>query len=178
MRLDHKPREWANKQMKQDKRVIAGNDWLTRREMILRTGLAALGVGLAGLPRSASAQTKTRKVLFFSKSSGFEHSVIKRTGGQPSLVEKTLTDIGPAHGIQFTCSKDGSLLTPEYLAGFDAYVFYTTGDLTMAGTDKNPPMTAAGKAALIEAVAGGKGFAGVHSATDTPRSRRSRSRSR
>jgi len=153
--------------MKQNKHIIARNDWITRREMILRTGLAALGVGLAGLPGSASAQTNPRKVLFFSKSSGFEHSVIKRTGDQPSLVEKILTDVGPAHGIQFICSKDGSLFTPEYLAGFDAYLFYTTGDLTTAGTDKNPPMTAAGKAALLDAVAGGKGFAGVHSATDT-----------
>ncbi len=143
------------------------NHPLTRREMIVRTGLAVLGAGLAGLPAPGVAETKTRKVLFFSKSSGFEHSVIKRTGDQPSLVEKTLADIGPAHGIQFTCSKDGSLFTPEYLAGFDAYFFYTTGDLTTAGTDKNPPMSAAGKAALIEAVAGGKGFVGVHSATDT-----------
>ncbi len=33
--------------------------------------------------------------------------------------------------------------------------------------DGVPPMTAAGKAALLAAVAGGKGFIGVHSATDT-----------
>ena len=64
-------------------------------------------------------------------------------------------------------SKDGSLFSPEYLAGFGAYVFYTTGDLTTAGTDGHPPMSTAGKAALLEAVSKGKGFIGVHSATDT-----------
>jgi len=153
--------------MKKSNRVVSLNDSLTRRQMIFRTGTAAIGASLAGLPWPAPAETNPRKVLFFSKSSGFEHSVIKRTGDQPSLVERILTDAGPAHGIQFTCSKDGSLFSPEYLAGFDACLFFTTGDLTTAGTDRNPPMSAAGKEALLEAVANGKGFAGVHSASDT-----------
>jgi type 1 glutamine amidotransferase len=135
--------------------------------MIFRTGATALGLGLAGWHLNAHAEPKPKKVLFFSKSSGFEHSVIKRKGNEPSFAENILAGLGPKHGIEFTFSKDGSLFTPEYLAAFDAYFFYTTGLLTEPGTDKNPPMTPAGKAAFLEAIRNGKGFIGTHSATDT-----------
>jgi type 1 glutamine amidotransferase len=110
---------------------------------------------------------RTRQVLFFTKSSGYEHGVIKETDGQPSFAARVLAGLGPRHAIAFTFSKDGSKFTPAYLAQFDAFVFFTTGDLLSAGTDGNPPMTAAGKAALLAAVEGGKGFVGVHSASDT-----------
>ena len=135
--------------------------------MLVRTGAAALGISLAGLDVAAPAQAKMRKVLCFSKSSGFEHSVIKRKGDELSFAEKILAELGPKHGIEFTFSKDGSLFTPESLKKFDAFFFYTTGDLTAPGTDKNPPMASADKAALLEAIKKGKGFIGTHSATDT-----------
>lgn len=109
----------------------------------------------------------SKKVLFFSKSSNFEHSVIKRRAGQPSWAERVLAQEGPKRGLEFTFSKDGSLFTPQYLAQFDAIMFYTSGDLLAAGKDGNPPLTPAGKAALLDAIAHGKGFVGVHSATDT-----------
>ncbi len=141
---------------------------MNRREMILRTGAAAFGLGLASLPNLAgAAQPRTKKVLFFTKSSGYEHSVIKRNNGQPSFAENILTQLGPQHGIEFTHSKDGSLFTPDYLAQFDAYFFYTTGSLITPGTDKNPPMTPEGKTAFLDAIKNGKGFIGTHSATDT-----------
>src|SRR4051812_48063113 len=103
---------------------------MNRRQMILRTGAAALGLSLSNWPLKAAAGSKTKKVLFFTKSSGFEHSVIKRNNGEPSFAEKILADLGPKHGIEFTFSKDGSLFTKDYLAGFDAFFFFTTGDLT------------------------------------------------
>jgi len=141
---------------------------MNRREMILRTGTVALGLGLAGCSSLTSASaTRTKRVLFFSKSSGFEHSTIRRNGDEPSHAEKVLAELGPRHGIDFTFSKDGSLFTEEYLAGFDAYFFYTTGDLTTPGTDKHPPMTPEGKAAFLDAIYKGKGFVGTHSASDT-----------
>ncbi len=146
---------------------------MTRREMILKSGAAVIGLGLAGCAseESCCSPAKSKKVLFFSKSSGFEHSVIKRSDGQPSFVEKQLAKLGPDHDIEFTSSKDGSLFNEEYCEGFDAFFFYTTGDLTEAGTDKQPAMSPEGKKALLHAVHRGKGFVGCHCATDTFHSR-------
>jgi hypothetical protein len=137
--------------------------------MILRTGAAAIGLGLTGCCTTTKpvALAKPKRVLFFSKSSGFEHDMIKRKHGERSKAENILADLGDKHGIDFTFSKDGSLFTPDYLAQFDAYFFYTTGVLTEAGTDKQPPMTPAGKQAFLDAINKGKGFIGTHSATDT-----------
>ncbi len=142
---------------------------LNRREMLKRSGLATLGLSLAGLTNVWAAPTAgpKRKILFFSKSSGFEHSAIKRNNGQPSFAEQTLAQLGPKYNFEFTFSKDGSLFTPEYLNQFDAFFFYTTGDLTTVGTDKNPAMTPEGKQAFIDAVKNGKGFIGSHSGADT-----------
>lgn len=109
----------------------------------------------------------THKILFFTKSSGFEHSVISWKTGKPSLAEKVFIDLGTKNKWEFTFSKDGSLFSPEYLGTFDAIIFYTTGDLTSAGTDGQPPMTPAGKQALFDYVKSGKGFIGLHSASDT-----------
>lgn len=142
---------------------------MNRRQMILRTGAAVVGCSLLDLPllRAADNEAPRRKVLFFTKSSGFEHSAIKRVDGKPSWAENVLTGLGKKHNIEFTFSKDGSLFAPDYLAQFDAVFFYTTGDLTKAGTDKEPPMTPAGKQAFLDAVKNGKGFVGTHSASDT-----------
>lgn len=137
--------------------------------------LACVTLGVL-LPASAFAAEATamprKKVLFFSKSSGFEHSAIRRNAGNPSFAEQVLKELGEKHNYEFVFSKDGSLFTTEYLAQFDAFLFYTTGDLTLARNnerygDNNPPMTAEGKAAFLKAIENGKGFVGVHSASDT-----------
>lgn len=107
------------------------------------------------------------RVLYFTKSAGWEHSAIKRTDGKPSYSENVLSSLAAKHDLVFTFSKDGSLFSPEYLAKFDVIMFYTSGDLLSVGTDGQPAMTPAGKQALFDAVAGGKGFVAVHSASDT-----------
>jgi len=135
-----------------------------------RDGWLAGLVATLFLTDCARAQTpapETKRILFFSKSSGFEHSVIKKNGDQPSLVEKVLVDLGKKNNIEFTFSKDGRLFTPENIAKYDAFFFYTTGDLTEAGGDKNPPMSPEGKAAFLDAIKNGKGFIGTHAATDS-----------
>lgn len=127
--------------------------------------VACLGLAL-GLVFAAPGAKKPR-ILFFSKSSGFEHSVISWKNGRPSHAEKVLLELGAKHGWEFEFSKDGSKFGKDYLAQFDAVFFYTTGNLLEAGTDRQPPMTAEGKQALFDFVKAGKGFIGTHSASDT-----------
>ena len=135
--------------------------------------ILTLCAGLAlGASATLAAEPAMKKVLVFTKSSGFIHDAIKNDGLKGhGYAFRVLDALGAKHHIEFVFSKDGSLFTPEYLAQFDAFFFYTTGDLTVPKSDPRgdglPPMTAAGKAALLAAVAGGKGFVGSHSASDT-----------
>ncbi len=107
------------------------------------------------------------RALYFTKSAGYEHGVVSHAERHPSHSEAILAALGASHDIDFTFSKDGGLFTPATLAGFDVIVFYTSGDLLAVGTDGQPPLTPAGKQALLDAVAGGTGFVGIHSAADT-----------
>lgn len=122
---------------------------------------------LAAVSSVFAVDSPKRKILFFTKSSGFEHDVISYKKGSPSFAEKQLLELAKDQNWEFTFSKDGSKFSPEYLAQFDTVMFYTTGDLCSPGTDKNPPMTLAGKQALFDFVKSGKGFVGTHSAADT-----------
>jgi type 1 glutamine amidotransferase len=142
------------------------NDIMKKLTFTLALGaLASLVLALNFAP-AANASTK-RKILFFSKSSGFEHPVISWKNGQPSHAETVLKELGEKEGWEFTFSKDGSLFSKDYLKQFDTVFFYTTGDLTTPGTDKQPAMSPEGKQALFDYVKAGKGFVGTHSASDT-----------
>jgi type 1 glutamine amidotransferase len=112
------------------------------------------------------AQPARKKVLFFTKSAGFQHSVVTRKGEELAHAERVLVEMGKSHGFDVEPTKDGGVFDKD-LSGYDAFVFYTTGDLTRPGTDKSPPMTAEGKKALLDAIAAGKGFVGSHCASDT-----------
>jgi uncharacterized protein len=116
---------------------------------------------------AAQADTPKRKILFFTKSATFEHSVISWKNGQPSWAEKNLLELGQANNWEFVFSKDGSKFSKDYLAQFDCVMFYTTGNLMDVGKDGQPAMTAEGKQALMDYVKSGKGFVGSHSASDT-----------
>lgn len=129
--------------------------------------LAATALTCVTVSPSFAADAPKRKILFFTKSSGFEHAPISWKKGQPGFAEKVLTEIGAKHNWEFTFSKDGSKFDKDYLNQFNAVFFYTTGDLCSKGTDGQPPMSPAGKQALFDYVRAGKGFVGTHSATDT-----------
>ena len=122
---------------------------------------------ICNLTLAGDAPAASKKILFFTKSSGFEHSVISWKNGQPSFAEAVLLDLGRKNGWEFVFSKDGSKFGRDYLAQFDAVFFYTTGDLCSEGTDKQPAMSPGGKQALFDYVRSGKGFLGAHSAADT-----------
>ncbi len=147
---------------------------LTRRDLLRTAGAAALAAGASGFPlgwagRAPAADGRKKRVLVFTRSQGFEHSVVKPgKGGKPCLVDQTWTELAGKHGFEVECTKDGRVFLPETLAKFDAFFFYTTGDLTAEkSTDNTPPMSTEGKKALLSAVAAGKGFFGSHCASDT-----------
>ncbi len=137
-----------------------------RREFLLAGGAAWLGAGALASAK-ASALKAPKKILFFTKSSGFPHSVVARHGDELAHAEKILTEIGKEHGFNVVASKDGRLFEPDQIAQWDGFVFYTTGDLTVPGTDKTPPISAEGEKAFYDALKGGKGFIGMHCAADT-----------
>jgi type 1 glutamine amidotransferase len=143
----------------------------TRREMLRTTGAAAVAASLSGLAfgrAPAEPDLKKKRLLVFTRSQGFQHDVVKIVKGKPSLVDRTWTDLAAKHGFEIHCTKDGRIFEPDAIAKFDAFFFYTTGDLTEEkSADGTPPMSRAGKKALLDAVAGGKGFLGSHCATDT-----------
>jgi type 1 glutamine amidotransferase len=146
---------------------------VTRRQAMQAVAAAAAAFATASLPLgwTAAQDGKTRKVLFFTKSAGFEHSCIKRPDNHSdkelSHAERILVELGKASHFEVTATKDGSYFTPEKLAQFDVVAFYTTGDLTQAGTDGTPPMPKEGREALMKFIESGKGFVGFHCATDT-----------
>jgi hypothetical protein len=91
-------------------------------------------------------------VLYLTHSAGFRHDVLP-------LTREVLPELGRAEALfDTTVTEDCSLLSAEGLGRFDAVVFYTTGEL---------PIDAAQKRALVEFVRSGRGFVGIHSATDT-----------
>lgn len=113
------------------------------------------------------AQSPQPTWLLFTKSAGYEHSVIKAGPGERSHLGNQLLPLFGQRGLSLRESKDGALFELGSVQDFAGFVFYTSGDLSTEGTDKQPPMSAAGKAALLFAVESGKPFIGLHSAADT-----------
>lgn len=138
---------------------------MQRREMLLATGTA---LGLSALPWSIARgeNSPKRRVLMFTRSAGFQHSVITRKGEEIGHAEKIATELGRANNIEVIATKDGRVFDSD-LDQFDAFLFYTTGDLTKETGDKNPPMSVEGKKRFLDAIAAGKGFVGSHCASDT-----------
>ena len=134
-----------------------------RREFLRATVLAGAGLALS----NALSRASNKSVLVFTKSSGFEHDVVKRVGGKPSLVDDTVNEMGNQHGFSTGVTKDGRIFDSKEFHSYAAVVFFTTGDLATLGTDGKPPMSAKGKQMLLDAVRGGMGFVGVHAASDT-----------
>lgn len=116
----------------------------------------------------AAGEEKPVQILFFTKSTRFEHSVIKQTNGQPSHAEKILEELGAKSNFKVTTTKDGGVFTKENLDKYDMIMFYTSGELLKATSkDGSPPMTAEGKQLLIDTVKNGKPFIAIHNALKT-----------
>jgi len=143
---------------------------MNRRQWLQRSGLAALLLGSARLPQGWTADdaSKSKRLLMYTRSVGFQHPVVQRKSGKLSLAERIVTDLGKKHNIEVVCEKDGRVFESDDFPKFDGFLFETQGDLTSEKClDGSPPMSRAGKKALLDAVAGGKGFVGCHCASDT-----------
>jgi uncharacterized protein len=99
-----------------------------------------------------AANIAKHKVLYLTHSAGFKHEVLP-------LSEQILKQIGErSAAFEVTATQDCSVLSRDGLRPYDAVVFYTTGEL---------PISDAQKAAFLDFIRSGKGFVGIHSATDT-----------
>ena len=124
-------------------------------------------VSIVFSPKMAGAKEVAKKpvLLVFTQSAGFEHDPPKDgPNGSMGVVDQVMTELGKKHGFEVVCTKDGRIFD-EDLGKYDAFVFYTSGDLTKKRI--NPPMSLEGKKRFLDAIAAGKGFVGFHSATDT-----------
>lgn len=145
-----------------------GNDKnnMDRRDMLRATGVALLTASAFPLNWVAGAEKKKQKVLYFSRSAGFEHDAVKIKDGKPSISDRILTELGQKNGFEVVCTKDGQVFDGD-LDQYDAIAFYTSGDLTKPDKANTPPMSPKGKQRLLRAIARGKGFVGIHAATDS-----------
>src|SRR4030042_1664056 len=139
---------------------------LGRRDMLRAAGAAVLAASSFPLHWAAATEKKKQKVLYFTRSAGYEHDAVKLKDGQPSISDRILTELGKRHGFDVVCSKDGQVFDGDF-DQYDAIAFYTSGDLTQPAQANTPPMSAEGKKKLLSTIAAGKGFVGFHSATDS-----------
>jgi type 1 glutamine amidotransferase len=108
--------------------------------------------GSPSAPSSTPSTPPGRRLLYLTASAGFKHDVLP-------LSQTVLRDIGlRTGGFDTVATEDVSQITRDNLARFDAVAFFTSGEL---------PMDEGQKAALLDFVRAGKGFIGIHSATDT-----------
>lgn len=137
---------------------------MKRRAVLQSLGAAALGWPLAGR-LGLAAQNNARKVLFFSRSVLFEHSVVHRRGSELSFAEKIFAELCQRMGLHADCSKDGRLFDGD-LDQYAAIVSYSCGTaadmLKPQSKDGSPPMSERGLKRLQAAVASGKPFVAIH----------------
>jgi len=135
-------------------KLLSTHDWSGFGERIVRRRefIALLGSATAIRPLGARAERPLERILYFTHSAGYRHDVIP-------LSKAILTQLGSNSGVfEVTATEDTSEFSTENLKRYAAVMFYTTGELPMSGAQKT---------ALFDFVRSGRGFLGVHSATDT-----------
>ncbi|MHC4727753.1 MAG: hypothetical protein ACYS17_11060, partial [Planctomycetota bacterium] len=80
---------------------------MDRRNMLQATGTAMLAASAFPMQWVAADEKKKQKILYFSRSAGFEHDAVKIKNGKPSISDRILTELGKRHGFEVVCTKDG-----------------------------------------------------------------------
>ena len=78
---------------------------MNRRDMMIRTGATALTLGLSRFPLgwTAPLDGSTKKLLMYTRSQTFEHSVVKRGKmNEDSLAERLVKEMGKKYGFEVT----------------------------------------------------------------------------
>jgi type 1 glutamine amidotransferase len=140
-------------------RRILGRAWSDAAAVIARAARAAIRgaallIALAAAPAVSPVHAEhwPNRILYFTHSAGYRHEAIATS-------QAVLKQLGEnSRAFKVTTTEDVAAFTAENLRHYAAVMFFTTGEL---------PMSDAQKAALLAFVRSGRGFLGVHSATDT-----------
>ena len=142
---------------------------IMKRRCFLSLAVVAACLGFCTLLNAQ--EVKPAKILVFTRSQGFEHEPAKLlddgTTGTGRALKTYFADKDKK--IEVVETQDGGIFDGD-ISQYDAFVFYTSGNLLNAGGSKNDkakPMTEAGLRKMIAAIRAGKGFVGIHSATDS-----------
>ena len=114
-------------------------------------------------------EAKKAKILHFTRSQGFEHGPAKLLDDGTTVSGQALKKYFADKNIEVVETQDGGVFDGD-LNQYDAFVFYTSGNLLDekgSKNDKAKPMSADGLRKMIAAVQAGKGFVGIHSGSDT-----------
>ena len=118
----------------------------------LFAAVVVIGLACGSSPGPGEPQPPKR-LLYLTHTAGFRHDVLPLS----HKVVRSFADSSRG-AFEVTVTEDCSTISEAGLRRYDAVLFYTTGELPMDDTQKR---------ALVDFVRAGKGFAGVHSATDT-----------
>ena len=140
---------------------------MRRRDFLTATAMTAAATPfLSTLTRLFAAENNGKKILFFTRSQGFEHSPIKADADGNCLAGTTLKKLADKLGYELVVTKDGTVFDGD-LSQYAAFIFYTSGNPDQEGGDGQKPMSQEGVKKFFEAIQNGTGFLGFHSSTDT-----------
>ncbi len=100
----------------------------------------------------ASAAEGPRRLLFVVETRGFHHDSTE------TAIPVIMTLGRTSKAYKTTVTNDASIVTADLLKDYDALMFYTSGNLVWDDSQKK---------SLMDFIRSGKGFIGIHSATDT-----------
>ena len=119
--------------------------------MLKRISVLLLFTALSVVLLSAYTTKKKTRILVFSKTTGYRHASIP-------VGKKALMELGASQDFLVDTTEDASVFTAKNLKHYDVILFLsTTGNV----------LDSAQQSAFEKFIRSGKGFVGIHAATDT-----------